>query len=168
MTQKTDPCATAADFYRFFLGYTIFKTNLRVVTYICFGLALLLIALDVVVIFLSGDLVDIRVDINRGCFLNRCTFLIHLEKDSIRPLYFFVGYDQFFLNSRKAIIGFDATQMSGRASSTSEVWSTCDDFKTLKQGREYFPDLLPDRPEADPLVPCGQFPLLYSQCRLTR
>ena len=152
------------EFLTFFQNYTIFKTNIKTLTMTCFALAFILLSLGIAAIADQKSVVDYRFAINENCLYQTCPFIFHLDVDPVKPLYFFVGFDNFNMNHLKVLSSKDNNQLSGIFVKQSDFSSGCSGYSTVNDARRFYPNFKPDNNATNPITPCGLAPLLYSQC----
>jgi len=168
MDAKAPSIEPTNEFLRFFLKYHILKTNVFTVIVICLLISTIMLGFGIAVITRSSSLINIRIPINQQCLLNTCTFLFHIDSPPKGPLYFFIEFDDFFVNNYKAISSFDSSQLIGNTSVNYSVASSCSGYETMADARRFYPDLDPTINGQQTLSPCGLYPLLYSTCAFSR
>lgn len=156
------------EFITFFQNYSIFKTNIKTLTLTCFALAFILLGLGIAAIADQKLAVDYKFAINENCLYQTCPFIFHLDVDPLKPLYFFVGFENFSMNHLKVLSSKDNNQLSGASLKQSELGTGCKGYSTVKDARRFYPNFQPNRNTSDPITPCGLAPLLYSHCKMIR
>lgn len=168
MEYKVHPSETTSSFFDFFLGYRIFKTNIKIVIGSCFLVSFITFVIAISIILSSNSQFKKQFAINETCLSNNCTFMIHIDEQFKGPFYIFVGFKNFFVNNRKVINSFDLTQLQGNTSSNYTSSLNCKGYTTVGDARRFYPNFQIDSDPKSPINPSGQYPLLYSPCFIIR
>lgn len=168
MNAKENSVEPTSEFMNFFLKYHILKTNVLTMIIICLTMSIVLLSCGVAVIIRGKSLINIRLPINQQCLFNSCPFIFHVDSPPNGPLFFFIEFEEFFVNNYKVINSIDPTQLKGNTSTDYHVASSCSGYQTISDARRFYPELQAGVSGQQPLNPCGLFPLLYSTCAFIR
>ena len=153
---------------KFFQIYQISRTNLKLLIIACFFLSFILTLLGVLCLINNKRLIDEEFEIKKNCLNVQCSFIFHIDTNINRPLFFFIGFENFHTNHIKVINSLDINELKGDSIDSEKLSDNCLKYKTVADARRFHLNFNQDSNPQDRIFPCGLFPLIYSPCWLTR
>ena len=125
-----------------------------------------MISVGILSIVKNKKLINQGFPINGACLSENCNFIFRIHEDSQRPLYFYIGFENFYLNDLKVANSKDDLQLAGFDVQTNDLNGGCNNYRTVEDARRFYPNFMPESDPKTLISPCGLLPLLYSNCNI--